>query len=979
MTPTDLQEKEHSFKDTLNLPHTDFPIRPNAKVDDPALLERWAQEKLYKKARELNSDQNKYILHDGPPYANGHIHLGHAYNKILKDILTKAHRMMGFHVPVTPGWDCHGLPIEHKVSQEHPNATPIELKKACRDYAARWVDVQREEFKKLGVIMDWDNPYLTMTPEYEAATIEALAKLVEKGFIERSNKTIAWCPFDKTVLASAEIEYKNRKDPSIYVLFELAPVARKRLFPTLAEPVYFVIWTTTPWTLPLNRAVLLRPHTEYVILEAQGKKIIVAQQLADKLSGLLTTEKKIVATINSQKMCENVWAQHPFIENFEVPVLCDDSVGLEDGTAVVHNAPGCGPIDYEIGIKNGLEIFSPISPDGKYINGIKPRELENMPVTDGQIWVIKKLAELGKLLFKTTINHSYPHCWRCHNPLIFRATRQWFFSLKHESIKQKTLAAINDINFIPEQGKSFLRATVENRWEWSLSRQRAWGVPIPALLCLHCDYAYTNAEFMNRVAQHTKKEGIEYWDCVTVQELLPKDLVCPHCKKSDFKKETDILDVWFDSGVSHYAVLYQQKNFPADIYLEGIDQHRGWFQSSLITSMAIEHEPPMKSIMTHGYTVDAQGRKMSKSLGNGVEPQEIINQLGTDGLRLWVASIGNVGDVVVSDTLLKNVGEVYRKIRNTERGLLMNLYDFNHTTDMIPVQDLRLFDQYALTQLYRLNHAIIGHYLTGNFTAIFHELADYCTTELSSLYFEVTKDRLYCEDAHGVARRSAQTTMWYMLDTLTRLMAPIMSFTAELVSDQYQKNKNSSIHLQQFAKLETIEELISPDDIKVGFDGSHLTYRTGHIAKTVDQLRDNRRLAEFDKLWDLARELRSAVLKAIEVEREKGIIKQSLEAHVILYIDQNSKYYGDLQDFFSLVKKSGQTLEAFLKELFVVSHITLATSPENLTESALSGIFVRAEHAAGTKCPRCWQWEVTNNPYGLDKRCEHVVARLPKK
>ncbi len=497
-----MSTESKSFKDTLNLPQTGFPIRGNSKQDDPVLLQRWQDEDLYKKSYEHNSGKTKYILHDGPPYANGNIHLGHAYNKILKDIVCKYRRMAGYHVPVKPGWDCHGLPIELKVVSENPSLSDksnknndnllssgqrVEFIKACREYASKWIDIQRGEFKKLGVLMDFKNPYITMAPEYEAATLRAFGKLVEEGYIERKNKTVAWCPSCATTLASAEIEYQDRKDPSVYVEFELSDSDKKALFPKVSGPISIAVWTTTPWTLPLNRAVLIHKDAPYKLIKIKNikdnstKNIIIGAQVAEKFVKLLDQDLEIIEEFLPSRLF-GAKVVHPFVKNLQVPIVLDASVGLDEGTAAVHVAPGCGPVDYEIGVKNGLEIYCPVSPDGKYSAGIDPIELEGMPVSDGQIWVIKKLAELGKMLFKNNITHSYPHCWRCRNGLIFRATRQWFFDLNTQNVKQAALESINKINFIPDRGRNFLKATVENRWEWCFSRQRIWGVPIPALI-----------------------------------------------------------------------------------------------------------------------------------------------------------------------------------------------------------------------------------------------------------------------------------------------------------------------------------------------------------------------------------------------------------------------------------------------------------------------------------------------------------------
>ncbi|HVX01211.1 MAG TPA: isoleucine--tRNA ligase, partial [Candidatus Babeliaceae bacterium] len=731
---------------------------------------------------------------------------------------------------------------------------------ACRVYAQRWVNVQRDEFKKLGVIMDWDNPYLTMDKRYEASVVYGFGSLVKEGYIERKRKTVAWCPSCQTTLASAEIEYKERKDPSIYVLFPLAQESVQKLFPNLAhQTINMLVWTTTPWTLPLNRALLVNSHGVYQLLDIDGKLVIVGAEVADTIAGLVNGAPRLVHSFTASDLM-GAYAQHPFVPKMAVPVILDESVGVTDGTAIVHCAPGAGPLDYEVGVKNGLEIYSPISPMGRYTKDIFPQELEGMPVSQGQGWVIKRLMDEGRLWYKTSINHSYPYCWRCHEALIFRATMQWFFNLEHNGIRDTILQYLNTINFTPPQGKSFLHATVEHRWEWCLSRQRSWGIPIPALLCETCDYSYFTSELIAKVASHIEKEGIEYWDTVQVADLLPEGIVCPKCHTSNFKKETDILDVWFESGMSHFAVLYNnpEQSFPADIYVEGVDQHRGWFQSSLITSAAIEGQPPMKSIMTHGFTVDAKGQKMSKSLGNVVAPDQIIEKLGTDGLRLWVASIGHDGDAIVSETLLRNVSEVYRKIRNTSRFLLQNLYDFDKTHDTVELNKLLLLDRSALAYLYEFQRVVIADYMRGNFTGIFHALADYCSVTLSSFYLDIVKDRLYVEKSDGLLRRSAQTTLWFILDTLTKLMAPILSFTAEQISDYYQKGKQESIHLQTFRHMHDIWHIEAHEAIADTLAGTMDPAYFGQAIKTERVLEEVAFISEHARAWEFLKEIRSA-------------------------------------------------------------------------------------------------------------------------
>lgn len=957
MNSENQQEKTISFKDTLNLPRTDFPIRANAKLDDPKMLQRWKDEKLDQKTFFHNEGKDKFILHDGPPYANGHLHLGHAYNKILKDIVTKLQRMSGKHTPVTPGWDCHGLPIEKKVTEENPGLSSSDLKKACREYANKWINIQREEFKNLGVLMDWDNPYLTMSYDYESNTLRAFGDFVDQNYIERKNKTVPWCPTDQTVLASAEIEYAERKDPSVYVTFPLTIDSTQRLFPELSDKeLNLLIWTTTPWTLPLNRAVMIKPNSIYVVLDINGKYIITAKELADKVCSLVSAEKKIVVEFISEKL-EGHYANHPFIENLKVPILLEQSVSLEDGTACVHCAPGCGPEDYEVGVRNKLEIYSPISSDGKYTFGIAPVELEGMLVSDGQIWVMRKLAEIGRLFFKNNIKHSYPHCWRCHNGLIFRATTQWFLDLSKNNLREKSIDAINGIQMLPEKSANRLKAAIEGRLEWCISRQRVWGIPIPAIICTKCDFAYINKKLIDKVANEVANYGIEFWDAVDIKTLIETNLACTKCGNTEFKKETDILDVWFDSGVSHYAVLKQNPNlqFPADIYLEGKDQHRGWFQSSLLTSMILNQQAPMKTIVTHGFTVDAAGKKMSKSLGNIVAPQQMIDKLGTDGLRLWASSIDIESEAVVSDILLRNIQEVFFKIRNTCRFLISNLYDFDIKKDKILIDDMLAIDRYALEKLHQLNEDILDSYKSYRFTNIFHKLGDYCVVDLSTFYLDIIKDRLYVEKVDGKSRRSAQTACWYILDTLTKLIAPIMSFTAEQISDYYQKNKKDSIHLQDFNNLNSLwKELFTLSSKFLITDNNEVEF-----------------VKERKKQWDLLKNIRNALLKSIEIQREAGLIKHPLEAKITIYYDSKLSEFSYLGIFFNELTD----IEAFFKEFLIVSQFNIVSNIGDLDQTILNGLYAKVERASGDKCPRCWQWGHSENEYKLCKRCEEIVKR----
>lgn len=925
------------YKDTLNLPQTNFPIRPLSKETDPHIIKRWNSNNLFKRILQSNEGKETFILHDGPPYANGNIHIGHAYNKILKDIVTKSQRMMGKYVPIIPGWDCHGLPIEIKVSKEFPDLSRTELKQKCRAYAQEWIDTQREQFKALGVIMDWDHYYATMEYSYEASIIKAFAAFVAEGYIDRNNKTVPWCYSCQTVLATAEIEYQDRKDPSIYVAFPLAPDTQKKLFPQEPREVSFVVWTTTPWTLPLNRAVLLKPESDYALISINDSLYIVGASRVDALSSLMKINVTVLKTINASQFVHSL-VQHPFIDELLVPLIADPSVSLEDGTAAVHCAPGAGPEDYAVGIKNNLLIYSPVGADGRYTKDVQPKELENISVADGQIWVIKELTKRGRLVYKTSLRHSYPHCWRCHNGLIFRATKQWFCNLEKNNLKDSTLEAIQKIKTVPENSKNRLTATVDGRLEWCLSRQRVWGTPIIALLCNDCDSAIVTQALLSYAANHIAKHGIEWWDTVSLEELKKIEPFCTACSGSNLEKEKDILDVWFDSGISHQAVLKKENQFPADMYLEGKDQHRGWFQSSLLTSMALEHKPSMKTIMTHGFTVDEQGRKMSKSLGNTVSPQEMIDRLSTDGLRLWAAMIDCSGEAVVSDVLLNNVQQVYRKIRNTARFLLSVLYDYQHERDKAQDEHLHLLDQYALQECSATANAIINAYASYNFTAVAHKLGDYCASSLSALYLDIIKDRLYCDQADGQARRSAQTACYIILDTLTTLCAPIFSITSELIFDEYKDQDNGqSIHERLFVQPNYLEQDVVS--------------------------------------WQLLLELRSAFLKAIEGLREAGLVKHSLEAIIIYSIDPATPM-GQLLQKLEEKLGSSKLLDAFLKELLIVSSVARTASTGKLFSTSITGLKILVERVNGNKCPRCWHWTNDNNTDYLCNRCACVVEKV---
>jgi isoleucyl-tRNA synthetase len=983
---SDQQPPKNPFQETLNLPHTDFSIRANAQQKEPEILKRWNDEGLYQKATDKNKGKAKFILHDGPPYANGHLHIGHALSYILKDIVCKSKRMSGFHAPLVPGWDSHGLPIEIKVMTEkglekdREKVDRVTFKKYCRAFVQEWISIQDKELKELGKIADFQHPYITMSPGYEASILRAFATFVQKGHIERKLKTVPWCASCQTVLATAEIEYKDRKDPSIYVLFPLAAETARMTFPFLVEQnpdlkMSLAVWTTTPWTLPLNRAVVLNPTATYVVVQSKesGQAFIVAQELADKVCAEVGIEKIILAECDALAL-QGKKVNHPFIDGFSVPVILDESVQMGDGTACVHSAPGCGPEDYLLGVKNGLEIYSPLSADGKYIKGIMPASLEGIAIADAHKFVFTELNQKGTLLHKTSITHSYPHCWRCRNGLMFRATSQWFCDLSKNDLVKRALAEVEKITFIPERGQARLHSFIANRTEWCISRQRQWGVPIPAVMCDNCGWALLNADVVNAVADRVEKEGIEYWDRMTPQSLvadkiLPENFACQECGNHDLSRfilERDILDVWFDSGVSSYAVLAQDKEnlgVPADVYFEGSDQHRGWFQSSLLCGMVLYGHAPMRSIVTHGFILDEQKRKMSKSLGNVISPQDVMNKLSRDILRLWVASANFEDDLVISDKLLANITEMYKKIRNTSRFLIANLYDFDITKDAVEIDQLPAIDQYALAGLHELNKTVRAAYDEYHFSLVVQAINTYCTNDLSAVYLDILKDRLYVEKPNSFLRRAAQTTMYHILDVLTHLMAPVLSFLAEEISDFYQKDKLESIHLHDFSvPLDVwhhLASLLKPEQLRVYLPEQEATAVAYAISKRGQ--------------WTMLEALRTAVLKSIEVKREQGSIKHSYEATVTLWIDPTSPEYALMESFIAELNHKHEDVLRFFKDWFIVSQVVIAPQPTGLEQSMVPWAFVVAEHAQGIKCPRCWRWDNTSDADGLCNRCQNAV------
>ncbi len=925
-----VENKTKSYKDTLNLPTTSLNIRANMAEREPALRTFWDTHTIEKLFFTSPTNAMPFVLHDGPPYANGHLHVGHALNKILKDIIIRSARMSGRAVEFAPGWDCHGLPIELKVVAEAGSMkeeNPIAFKEKCREYALAWKTIQEAEFKELGVFAQWDKRYLTMDPEYQASILTSLATFTEKGYIERKGKTVPWCFSCQTVLAAAEIEHAERKDPSCYILFPLnsyqSVVADNRQLSLL-------VWTTTPWTIPLNRAVVLNPTAQYALVALDDSRaVIVGAELVESLRPVLGENAHVLETIPSSVLV-GLRVHHPLIDGLTVPIIADEGVLTTDGTACLHSAPGCGPEDYVMGVKNNLEIYSPLSADGRYTADIVPQELSGMLITDGQWWVLKQLQERGTLLHKGSIKHAYPHCWRCRNGLMFRATDQWFCNLNQHDLVQRAQQSLHTVSFVPSWGKTRLDAFLAHRTEWCISRQRSWGVPIPALFNKLTGQHFLTGSFIRAIAARVAIEGIEYWDRVTIAQLRADGLLPDALREvadEQIRKETDILDVWFDSGVSHTAVIAARGgSLPVDLYVEGSDQHRGWFQSSLLCSLIINDKPQTKSIITHGFVVDAHGHKMSKSRGNVVDPKAVVQKYGADVLRLWVASVDYERDVAISESLLTQTAEVYRKIRNTCRFLLANLYDFNPQTDCIPLESLLLLDRYAINQAVAVLRDAQRAYAEYSFASVVQLLARYCAVELSAHYLDMSKDRLYVELAAGYERRSAQTAQYYILTILNQIIAPIMPFTAEdvFMATPY-KQTEESIHLQHFLS-------VAPP-----YAGS-------------------------DQLWTRLHTLREKGLQGIELLRATGEIKHSLEAALHFADFMHTDYADTYTELLSLLRS--QAPEAFLKEWFIVSQCHLQSGDLPIT----------VRRAAGQKCPRCWHWFLQDkNHVELCHRCQTVL------
>src|SRR5687768_4191156 len=781
------------WKDSLNLPRTDFPMKANLQTAEPQTLARWAEMGLYDRIRASRAGRPKFVLHDGPPYANGQIHLGTALNKILKDFVVKSRSMAGFDAPYVPGYDCHGLPIELKVDRElgpkKREMSIADFRRACRAYAERFIGVMTDEFQRLGIFGDWEHPYLTMGFRYQAAIVRALGKFVERGLVYKGKKPVHWCIHCRTALAEAEVEYEQHTSPSIYVEFALADESAGELaarVPELAgRRVSVLIWTTTPWTIPSNLAIAFHPEFDYAAYDVDGRAIIVAEPLAPAVAQAAgRTFGDPVARMKGAQL-EHIRFQHPLYARHSVGVL-GDYVTLEAGTGAVHTAPGHGSDDFNTGVRYGLDIYAPVGPGGHFLENVEL--FGGQRVFDANPKIEEALHQRAKLWNRSDFQHSYPHCWRCHNPVIFLATSQWFIrmdgdaAIDGKTLRQAALSAVDaDVTWIPAWGRDRIFNMLTNRPDWCISRQRAWGVPIPAVDCTKCGEAVLTAALVERAASVFDEYGADAWYERPIEEFLPEGLTCPSCGTAEFERERDILDVWFDSGSSHEAVLpfRSELTWPADIYLEGSDQHRGWFQSSLLVGLGTRGRPPYKEVLTHGFLIDVDGRKMSKSIGNVISPAEVIKESGAETLRLWVASSDFREELRVGKQILQRVVEAYRKIRNTCRYLLANLYDFDPATDQLDASGMQEVDRYALAKYAEVAQAVLAAYDRYDFPGIFQRLNQLTTVDLSAFYADVSKDRLYTFGADSKERRSAQTAMYVMADGLARLLAPILPVTAE--------------------------------------------------------------------------------------------------------------------------------------------------------------------------------------------------------
>lgn len=915
-----------NYKSTLNLPYTDFPMKANLAQREPEILKKWQSLNLYKKLREQGANRVRFVLHDGPPYANGHIHMGTAVNKILKDIVIKSKTLSGLDAPFVPGWDCHGLPIElnveKKIGKAGDKVSVPEFIKASREYALRFVNIQREEFQRLGVQGDWENPYLTMDHDYEANIIRSLAKIYQNGYIQKGSKPVYWCLDCASALAEAEVEYANKTSPAIDVRFRVVDendfLGRFESLKIPPNPPFskggkgdfketsVPIWTTTPWTLPANQAVALNPSLEYSLVDCDGReRLLVASALLETVMQRYEIQNyQVLAKVLGEKLA-GVKLQHPFYTR-QVPVVLGEHVTVESGTGAVHTAPAHGLDDYVIGKQYNLPLESPVGDDGRFIKTTEIFAGEHVNQVNNHI--ITVLNENHALLHLSQVTHSYPHCWRHKTSLIFLSTPQWFIVMDQKGLRTNILEAIKRVNWIPDWGKMRLASMIENRPDWCISRQRKWGTPIPFFLHKETGEPHPNTvALMEKVAERVAKDGIDAWFTLDTHELLGEEA-------KDYKKSNDTLDVWFNSGVSHECVLQKRKDlgFPADLYLEGSDQYRGWFQSSLNTSVAINHREPYKTVLTHGYVVDSQGRKMSKSLGNVIAPETIIKTLGADVLRLWVSSIDYRSEINVSDEILMRTSDTYRRLRNTARFLLANLNGFDPEKNLVKAENMLALDRWAVDTARRVQEDIIKAYDAYQFHLIYQKIHHFCTIEMGSFYLDIIKDRQYTTQTNSLARRSAQTAMFHIIEALVRWMAPILSFTAEEIWQHIPGKRNESVFLNTW-----YDNLASLSD---------------------DELMNQ-------AYWENLQKIRNVVNKELENLRNAGKIGSGLEADVQLYVEPKLKMQLDaLQNElrFVLITSGAET------------HLANSHSSNAAVQTEMPGLSLKVTPVTYQKCERCW-------------------------
>lgn len=913
------------YKDTLQITKTDFPMRGNLPNREPDMQKRWEELNIYEKVQARTKDRPKYVLHDGPPYANGDIHVGHALNKVLKDIIVRYKSMTGYNAPYVPGWDTHGLPIEHAVIKnekvDRKKVGITEFRRLCKQYAEKYVERQREQFKRLGVRGDWENPYITYHPQYEARQIKVFGDMAKKGYIYKGLKPVYWSPSSESALAEAEIEYQDKRSPSIYVKFQV--VDGKGIVDNDAA---VVIWTTTPWTIPANLAIAVHPELEYSLVEVNGDKLVVATGLLESLEQELEWEHYTVIKTFTGAELELVKTQHPFYDR-QSPIILGEHVTTESGTGCVHTAPGHGEDDFYVGQQYNLDVLSPVDDRGCFTN--EAPGFEGMFYDKANKEITEKLKEVGALLKLSFITHSYPHDWRSKQPVIFRATEQWFASI--DGFREQMLEAIKQVKWFPSWGEVRLANMIRDRGDWCISRQRVWGVPIPIFYCKDCGTEVLTDETISHVSQLFAEHGSDVWYAKEEKDLLPVDFKCPQCASGEFRKEMDTMDVWFDSGSSHEAVLNERDDlqWPADLYLEGSDQYRGWFNSSLSTAVATTGQAPYKAVLSNGFTLDGEGRKMSKSMGNVIIPQKVMDQLGADILRLWVSSVEYTQDVRISDDILKQIAEVYRKIRNTLRFMLGNLADFDPTTHYVNRDQWSEVDRYMMLKAQRVLQRVRQSYDQFLFHNVYSAVHNFCSIELSSFYLDISKDLLYTEPADSTARRATQTVMYEIIKMMVKVLSPITTHTADEVWSYIPGVE------EEFVQLTDI-----PEVDESFFDET------------------------LEAKWNEFMDVRDEVLKALELARKEKVIGSSLGAKVHLYPN----------------KETAQLLDQFtdLDKLFIVSQVEIHAD-ESATEKALQleGLKAFVEPAEGEKCERCW---VITPERGQDEkhptlcpRCAHTV------